>query len=393
MRPAPLAGGVQLCQGQPVHAHPAGELHGTGRALPPQQRFRGQKALVAGLLAPDVGCCLGDDPEPDGRGKCAEGVLGKADFRAGPLHQIGECAFCHVLQIVGVQLQDGRRPGQRFSHSGPELFLQQRQHFHPGPGPGEGRIRIAGIVPRLQLLNVADLQGVLAAQAQEGPEQQAAGRPHSGQRARPGTAGQAEEDLFCLIVQRVAQQDGGGALFSRRCFQGCMAGIAGCRLRAHAGGRYLDGPDLHRGEAQFLQGLGGGRSHLGRPLLQLVVHHHGAHRQRVPVNVAAAGKVGCDGGERQGIRPAAAGHQHVGRIAGLRQGVLEHFARFANDGRQPAGPPSAACVRRLVSVRRVVGIRSAGGIRHLQAHPVNPQLGLVDFRLGGEVVRRIPRPC
>ena len=64
------------------------------------------------MLTPDVGSRLGDDAEPDGRGESSEGSFRKADLLSGPLRQIRICAFCHVLQIVGVQLKDGRGPGE-----------------------------------------------------------------------------------------------------------------------------------------------------------------------------------------------------------------------------------------------------------------------------------------
>ena len=173
--------------------------------------------------------------------------LGQADFGAGPLRQPGERAVRHVLEVVGVQLQDGRRPGQRFRDAGAELFLQQGQHFHPGPRPGEGGIGVAGIVPRIQSLDRADLQGVGPPQAQEGPQQAPADGPHPGQRAGAGAAGEAQQDLLGLVVQGVAEQDHAGARLSA-----AAASSAACRAsRAAAsgpmpGGRDVHGPDLHR---------------------------------------------------------------------------------------------------------------------------------------------------
>ncbi len=154
-------------------------------------------------------------------------------------------------------------------------------------------------MPGLEVLDVADLQGVRAAQAQEGPEQQAAGRPHAREGSRPGAAGQAQQDLFGLVVQGVAEQDRRGSLVPGRSFQRCVACIPCGSLRAHPGTVDGHGPEVHRGEAQFLQYLDGGGSHLGRALLQLVVNHHGADRQGVPLNVAAAGEIGCHRREGQ----------------------------------------------------------------------------------------------
>ncbi|BCW80979.1 hypothetical protein NicSoilC5_29980 [Arthrobacter sp. NicSoilC5] len=95
-------------------------------------------------------------------------------------------------------------------------------------------------------------------------------------------------------------------------------------------------------QSQVLQCFHGAGGNIGRPLLQLVVHHHGADGQRAAVHVAAAGKVRGDGGERQGVRAAAASYEDVAGIAGPGQGVLQQFARSADDGRQPARPASAA---------------------------------------------------
>src|SRR6476620_8954175 len=92
---------LQLGQRETVYADPARQFHRTGRALPPQQCFRRQKALVAGLLTADGGSRLRDHPEPDGRGQPGQGSLREAGVRAVVLDERLVRAVGHVLQIIG----------------------------------------------------------------------------------------------------------------------------------------------------------------------------------------------------------------------------------------------------------------------------------------------------
>ncbi len=273
---AGLVFGEQLGQGEPVDADPARQFHGAGRSLPAQQCFRGEEALVAGLLAADGGGGLGDDPEPYGRGQVAQGFLREADSGSVSLLQPGEGVVCHVFEVVGVQLQDGRRPGEGLRDAGAQLFLEQGQHFNPGPGPGERGIGVARIVPGLQVLGRADLQGVGAAQAQEGPQQASADGPHPGQGAGAGAAGESQQDLFGLVIERMSEQDHTRAGLFGCLLEGGVAGVPGGRFRAHARGGDVHGPDLDRRKSQPAQDFGGAGGHLGGAGLQLVVHHHRA---------------------------------------------------------------------------------------------------------------------
>jgi hypothetical protein len=75
--------------------------------------------------------------------------------------------------------------------------------------------------------------------------------------------------------------------------------------------------------------------------LQLVVNNDAGHGHRVPINVAAAGKVCGYSGQRHGVRPTTAGHEYPRRISGFGQGVLQQPARFADDRSQTAGPASS----------------------------------------------------
>ena len=106
--------------------------------MPPQQRFRRQKALVAWLLAADVGCCLGDHAEPDGRGQGAQRLLWQGQGTPFPLHEGRVGAFRHILEVVRVKLQDRGCPGQGFGDAGAQFLLKVREHLHPGPRPGKG---------------------------------------------------------------------------------------------------------------------------------------------------------------------------------------------------------------------------------------------------------------
>ena len=250
--------------------------------------------------------------------------------------------FRHVFEVVGVELQDGGRAGERFGHARAQLLLQQRQHLHPGPGPRKRRIGVARVVPGVQALNLADRQGVRAAQSQERPQQAVPGGPHPGQGAGSGAAGEPEQHLFGLVVEGVAEQDCPGAGVVGGGFQGSMAGVPGRRLRAHPGGGDVDGPDLHGRESQFPQRRRGGGGDVGGAGLQLVVHDDGANGHGVAVHVAAAGEVGGDGGEGQRVRAAAAGDQDPFRVAGPGQRVLQHFPRGAD---APARAGRAGVVR------------------------------------------------
>jgi hypothetical protein len=148
-------------------------------------------------------------------------------------------------------------------------------------------------MPWSQFLDSTDLLGVRPAKSQERPQQQAARRPHPGQRTGTRTTGKAQQHLLGLVVQGVAQQDGVRSLVYCGRFKRCVPGFPGSGFRAKAGTSDRYGPDFHWGKAQFLQDLRSFRRHLGRNLLQLVVHHHRAHCDGVAVNVPAAGEVGC----------------------------------------------------------------------------------------------------
>ena len=134
-----------------------------------------------------------------------------------------------------------------------------------------------------------------------------------------------------------------------------MPGVPGGGFRAHPGGGDVDDPDLDRRESQLPQCRGRRGGDAGGAGLQLVVHHDGADSDGMPVDVAAAGEVGGDGGKRERVGPAAAGHEDPRGVAGVGEGVLQHFPRLADDGREPAGPASSAGNRRLARL---------GGGRH-----------------------------
>ena len=197
-------------------------------------------------------------------------------------------------------------------------------------------------MPGVQAFNLADREGVRAAQSQERPQQAVPGGPHPGQGAGSGAAGEPQQHLFGLVVEGVPEQDCPGAGVVGGSFQGSVAGVPGRRFRAHPGGRDVDGPDLHGREPQFPQRGRRGGCDVGGSGLQLVVHDDGSDSNGVAVHVSAAGEVGGDGGEGQRVGPAAAGDQDPFRVACVGQRVLQHFARGADHRREPAGPAPSA---------------------------------------------------
>ena len=65
-------------------------------------------------------------------------------------------------------------------------------------------------------------------------------------RAGAGAPGQAQQYLLRLVVERVAQQDGAGALSRRGGFERGVPGFACGGLWAHTGTSHRDRADLNR---------------------------------------------------------------------------------------------------------------------------------------------------
>ena len=340
---AGLPFGEELREREPVDADPAGELHGTSRPLPAEECFRGEQALVAGLLASDGGRGLRDDTEPHGRRQFAQGFLREADGGTGlfpePEHRC-------------------RRPRLRGSRRQAAGWPPSARAIRPPPGPASPPA--AAAPPRGSgTSRTTDRRCSDRARGRGPPPRRSPGCPRA---AVPGTAaaggpGQAASPPGSAFRSR-GRAPAGPVRPGR---QGCgRAGLPRRRYRrrrlpGRRGGRpgpQPPGPSpvdatstvlICTGESPSSRNADrGGGGDVGGAGLQLVVHHDGADGDRVAVHVPAAGEVGRDGGEGQRVGPAAAGDQDPFRVARSGQRVLQHFPRGADDGREPAGPASSA---------------------------------------------------
>lgn len=101
-------------------------------------------------------------------------------------------------------------------------------------------------MPGRQLFHPADFQGLLPAKAKERSEQASASGPHASEGARSGPTSQAQEYLFGLVVQGVAEQDRATTQVVGGRFQGSMTGIPGGGLGPETGGSNFYGAHFHR---------------------------------------------------------------------------------------------------------------------------------------------------
>ena len=154
-------------------------------------------------------------------------------------------------------------------------------------------------MPGVQALDLADLQGLRPAQSQERPEQAPAGRAHPGKGPGAGAPRQSQQDLFGLVIERMAEQDHSGTGLISGGVEGGVAGLPGRRLRAHAGRGDVDGPHHDGRKTEVREGPGGGGGHLCRAWLELVVHDDGSDAHGVAAHMPAAAEVGGNGGECQ----------------------------------------------------------------------------------------------
>ena len=99
---------------------------------------------------------------------------------------------------------------------GPELVLEHRQHPVAHPDAGVGGVVVVRVVPRLEPLDLAGGDGVVAAYAEQRAREDAEGRPHPLQRPPARAAGQAEQHGLGLVVEGVAEQHQRGRRGARR---------------------------------------------------------------------------------------------------------------------------------------------------------------------------------
>ena len=120
--------------------------------------------------------------------------------------------------------------------------------------------------------------GGSAAHAKQRPTVRAAPGGHPGQRSAAGSAGEPEQDGFRLVVERVAEQDGGGGIVLRRLVERAVPGHPGRGFRScrGVGRRYRDRGAADRVEAELAQQRRRARSALAGTRLQPVVDGHAA---------------------------------------------------------------------------------------------------------------------
>ena len=103
-----------------------------------------------------------------------------------------------------MRASDSATPGPSFSSSSGSTSTRVRDRANAGSA-------LLGSCQGSRPSTAADLQGVRPPQAQERAEQPAPGRPHPGQGPGARAARQAQQHLFGLVIQGVAEQDGAGA--------------------------------------------------------------------------------------------------------------------------------------------------------------------------------------
>lgn len=223
------------------------------------------------------------------------------------------------LLIVGQQLGGAHerpanvlaeRPRERGQRVFPDGGAAQRLPARAPPRPVGPVARI--LQPRLAPVLQCGAQ-VLPGQAEQGTDArkvrgggQGPHLGHAGHGAGPGTAPEAQENGFGLIIGRVTEEDGGGCPGTGSLGEGSVAGLAG-RAFGAAGTRGIHCDDL--GHHDPLQLIAGPAGTLGGIRQDAVVDDNsggnGTGRPRLKADGA---------GERQGIGSPGAGDNNGARL-------------------------------------------------------------------------------
>jgi len=213
--------------------------------------------------------------------------------------------------------------------AGIELLFEQGQDALAHPHAGEAIVVVVGVVPRLEVLIVAGLLQRGPAHLEQRPAVEASDGGHARDAEGAAAAREPEQHGLGLVVERMAEQHGGGTELDGGDLERCVSGRARRGLGATRATRARDGFvashrrgaavqvdanafDAHGLEPEFARRLRCRLRDSGRLGLQAVVDDDGsrAHAQ------AGCLERGCRG-EGHRVGPAAQRDEH--ELAGFRR--------------------------------------------------------------------------
>jgi hypothetical protein len=248
----------------------------------------------------------------------------------GELGEIGRELVGQRVQRRRVLLHLGGGAGERLRDAWPDRRLERGQRGSAQPDPRVPLGPVHGVVPRVQALVGAGLDGRRTAQLEERAQPGRRGAAHAGDRVGAGSAAEPQQDGLRLVVERVAEQDPGRTRLRHRVPQSRVPGCAGGRLRS-AVARDRDPAHQHGVEPERRRGRRGPRRHLGGAGLHAVVDDDRPDAPACPCALERRGRR-----EREGVGAAGQRDERAG-VVEVREHVPDRAAG-QGDGRRQAWP-------------------------------------------------------